>query len=127
MVQGKGVGFAPAGRRVRPNLRVDRRPYLIENPVGTLSTYWRAPDHKFDPCEYAGYLEEPGAEADTKRTCLWTGGGFRMPPPRPVPPSLGSKTLSYGPGPDGKNFRAATPGGFARAVFLANAQPLSVK
>ena len=95
-------------------------PYLIENPVGTLSTYWRQPDFKFDPCEYAGYLEDPSGEAYTKKTCLWTGGGFRMPPKRPVPPSLGSKTLTYGPGPNRKNLRSATPGGFARAVFLAN-------
>ena len=56
-----------------------RAPYLIENPVSTISTYWRKPDFTFDPCDYAGY---PGGENDlyTKKTCLWTGGGFIMPP-----------------------------------------------
>lgn len=46
-------------------------PYMIENPVGTLSTYWRKPDHSFDPCDYGGW--EPG-DNYTKKTCLWTGG-----------------------------------------------------
>jgi len=26
--------------------------YLIENPVSTVSTYWRKPDYTFDPCDY---------------------------------------------------------------------------
>ncbi len=48
-------------------------PYGIENPVSTISSYWRKPDYSFDPCDYAGY---PGGETDTytKKTCLWTGG-----------------------------------------------------
>lgn len=64
-------------------------PWMLENPVSTLSTYWRKPDHLFDPCEYGGYLIPPG-DAYTKRTCLWVGGGFTMPPKRPVQPTLGS-------------------------------------
>jgi site-specific DNA-cytosine methylase len=55
-------------------------PYMIENPVGALSTHWRKPDYQFDPNEYGGYLDPPG-DAYTKQTCLWTGHGFRMPPP----------------------------------------------
>jgi hypothetical protein len=27
-------------------------PYLIENPVSTVSKYWRKPDYSFDPCDY---------------------------------------------------------------------------
>ncbi|MHB1065706.1 MAG: hypothetical protein ACYC1Z_14665, partial [Georgenia sp.] len=27
-------------------------PWMIENPVGRLSTLWRKPDHLFDPCDY---------------------------------------------------------------------------
>lgn len=42
-------------------------PWMLENPVGTLSTYWRKPDHLFDPCDYG--------DPWTKKTCLWTGGG----------------------------------------------------
>jgi hypothetical protein len=29
--------------------------YLIENPVSTISTYWRKPDHTFDPYSYTAY------------------------------------------------------------------------
>lgn len=50
-------------------------PWMLENPIGSLSTYWRKPDAQFDPCDYGGYLEPPGDEY-TKRTCLWTGGGL---------------------------------------------------
>jgi hypothetical protein len=42
-------------------------PYLIENPVSTISTYWRKPDHRFDPCDYGGYLDPPG-DRYTKKT-----------------------------------------------------------
>jgi hypothetical protein len=49
-------------------------PYCLENPVSSLSTYWRKPDYKFDPWEFARYAPEPDADAYTKRTCLWTGG-----------------------------------------------------
>jgi len=51
-------------------------PYLIENPVSTISTYWRKPDHNFHPWHYTGF--EP-ADNYTKQTCLWVGGGFVMP------------------------------------------------
>lgn len=95
-------------------------PYMIENPVSTLSTYWRQPDHSFDPCEYAGYLDEPEQEAYTKKTCLWTGGGFIMPEPRPVFPVLGSLMHRTPPSPERQNIRAITPNGFAKAVYLAN-------
>jgi hypothetical protein len=94
-------------------------PYLIENPSGTLSTYWRKPDHSFDPHEYGGYLPN-GGDAYTKRTCLWTGGGFRMPPRKPVEPVDGSKMHRLGPSPERANLRSVTPEGFARAVFAAN-------
>jgi hypothetical protein len=95
-------------------------PYMIENPVSTLSTYWREPDHHFDPCDYAGYLPDPSTDAYTKRTNLWTGGGFVMPEKRPVEPVLGSKMHKMAPGPDRANKRSATPAGFAQAVFEAN-------
>lgn len=96
-------------------------PYLVENPVSTISTYWRKPDHSFDPCDYAGYADDPAAEAYTKRTCLWTGGGFVMPTPSAVVPVLGSRMHRLPPSPTRANERSATPQGFARAVFLANA------
>jgi hypothetical protein len=95
-------------------------PFLIENPVSTLSTYWRKPDYKFDPCDYAGYLDDPAPEAYTKKTCLWVGGGFRMPAKKRVEPVLGSKTHLLGPSEERANLRSVTPAGFARAVFEAN-------
>jgi hypothetical protein len=51
-------------------------PWMIENPVGRLSTCWRKPDYAFDPCDFGGYLD-PAGDAYTKRTCLWTGRRFR--------------------------------------------------
>lgn len=120
-------------------------PYLIENPRSVLSTLWRKPDHSFDPCEFGGYLPEDDQhprwpdyiaprDAYTKRTFLWTGGGFVMPGRLPVEPvtvevtradgrvtkssvqwgKLGGKSAKT------KNIRSATPRGFARAVFMAN-------
>lgn len=96
-------------------------PYMIENPVGTLSTYWRKPDYTFHPVDYAGY----GSKADeyTKKTCLWTGNGFVMPPTKPGQPTLGSLMHRLPPSKDRGDLRSATPHGFARAVFLANAHP----
>lgn len=86
--------------------------WLLENPVSTLSTYWRKPDHTFDPCDYG--------DGWTKKTCLWTGGGFVMPPKRRVPVTDPGKIHRMAPGPDRANLRSLTPPGFARAVYEAN-------
>jgi len=94
-------------------------PYMIENPIGTLSTYWRKPDYIFNPCDYGGYLYPPG-DHYTKKTCLWTGNGFVMPDKRPVQPLLGSKMHRMPPSIDRSNLRSVTPMGFARAVYEAN-------
>lgn len=94
-------------------------PYIIENPVSTISTYWRKPDHTFHPWYYTGL--EP-LDSYTKKTCLWTGGGFVMPDPCPLPGITPDDRIHKAvPGPDRANFRSATPMGFARAVFNANA------
>ena len=100
-------------------------PYFIENPVSTVSTYWRPPDFRFDPCDYAGYLppDRQLAEAYTKRTCLWTGGGFVLPEHKAVVPFLGSKMHNLPDSKNRANLRSATPAGFARAVFEANRHP----
>lgn len=95
-------------------------PYLIENPVSTISTYWRKPDHTFSPHQYTGH--EP-ADNYTKKTCLWVGGGFVMPPPFQAD-GMGEpddRIHKAPPGPDRHNFRSATPAGFAIATYLANA------
>jgi hypothetical protein len=87
-------------------------PYIIENPVSTVSTYWREPDYYFDPCDYG--------DPYTKKTCLWAGGGFVMPTENRVEPTQGSKMHLMPPGPDRADKRSETPMGFSRAVFAAN-------
>ena len=95
-----------------------KTPYYIENPVSTISTYWRKPDYMYHPWQYSGL--EP-ADCYKKRTCLWTGGWFIMPEPDCDPDCQPDDRIhKAAPGPDRKNFRSATPAGFARAVFEAN-------
>ena len=109
------IGLVEACRRI---CEWTGAPYMVENPVSTLSTYWRKPDHTFDPCDFGGYLPG-GGDAYTKKTCLWVGNGFRMPPPRRVDPVEGSRMHLMPPGPDRADARSETPMGFARAVFEA--------
>jgi hypothetical protein len=94
-------------------------PYMIENPVSTVSSYWRKPDFAFDPCDYGGYRTPPG-DAYTKRTCLWIGNGFVMPRTKRVTPSEGSRMHLLGPATNRGAKRSVTPKGFAQAVFEAN-------
>lgn len=94
-------------------------PYMIENPVSTVSTYWRKPDHYFHPYEFTGWNPKDNY---TKKTCLWTGNGFVMPEPKQAEylDKPDDRIHKAPPGPDRANFRSATPMGFARAVFAAN-------
>jgi hypothetical protein len=92
-------------------------PYMIENPVSTVSTYWRKPDYIFHPWQYGDNY--------TKKTCLWTGNGFVMPEPTVTerPADVDTKRIHYAsPGDERANFRSETPMGFARAVYEANAK-----
>lgn len=106
-------------------------PWMVENPVGKLSSEWRRPDSYFNPFEYGGYMsgfEEsfhprmPAMDAYTKKTCLWYGNGFSMPERRPVShigkfwgwAYLGGKSERT------KQLRSLTPRGFARAVYESN-------
>ncbi len=94
--------------------------WMIENPMGQLSTYWRAPDFTFDPYEFAGYCDDPTEDGYTKRTCLWVGNGFQVPRKRPWEAEKGSKMHLMAPSPERADLRSVTPRGFARAVFEAN-------
>jgi hypothetical protein len=96
-----------------------RAPYLLENPVSTISTYWRKPDYIFDPCDYGGYLD-PIGDGYTKRTCLWIGNGFVMPKRRRVFPREGSRMHRLPSCKERAELRSVTPRGFAKAVFEAN-------
>lgn len=94
-------------------------PYMIENPVSTISTYWRKPDHVFHPHHYTAYSPEDNY---TKTTCIWTGNGFVMPEPHKnlLLPDPDDRIHKAPPGKDRKNFRSATPEGFSMAVYEAN-------
>lgn len=100
-------------------------PWFAENPVSQISSLWRKPDYSFNPHDFTGHCAEDNY---TKKTCLWTGGGFVM------PESFRDETLGVpddrihkaAPGAERANFRSATPKGFAKAVFLANAPHLKV-
>lgn len=106
--------------------------WMVENPVGKMSTEWRKPDYYFDPHEYGAHLNPdegsfhpkmPPCDGYTKKTCIWGGGGFVMPEKKPGPINIGLfwgwKWLG-GDSPKTKQLRSLTPRGFARAVFLAN-------
>lgn len=101
-------------------------PWMLENPVGTLATYWRKADHTFHPHDFTAF--ELG-DNYTKKTLLWTGGGFVMPASAAA---LGlsepdDRIHKKSPSDDRSDFRSATPMGFARAVFRANAPSSDVR
>lgn len=117
MFQAKAVAIAEQCRTIGA---ISGAPYLVENPVSVLSRVFGPADHWFHPADYTAL--EP-ADNYTKRTQLWTGNGFIMPAPQ-RDPSLGEpddRIHKAPPGPERGNFRSATPMGFARAVFAANA------
>lgn len=94
-------------------------PYQIENPVSTISTYWRKPDYIFHPWYFSGLEAEDNY---TKTTCLWAGHGFVMPSPYPdlFAGAPDNRIHTMPPGPERANKRSATPLGYARAVYAAN-------
>lgn len=110
----EAIGLVAACKRL---CEASSAPWMLENPVGTLSTYWRTPDYTFQPWQYG--------DAYTKKTCLWTGNGFAMPEPwiAHKPADVKASIHLMPPSPDRADKRSVTPAGFARAVFEAN-EPL---
>lgn len=114
--QAKAVAVAEQCRTIG---RLSGAPWFVENPVSILSSVFGKPDHIFNPHDYTAF--EAG-DNYTKKTCLWTGGGFVMPEPL-RDTTLGEpddRIHKAPPGPERANFRSATPMGFARAVFDSN-------
>lgn len=112
-----------------------KTPYMIENPVGRLSYYFGKPQHVFDPYEFGGYLPTddkhprwpnhiPPRDAYPKRTCIWSGYGFKFPERKPVPMDLAREANRQsklgGKSEKTKEIRSETPRGFAVAVYEAN-------
>lgn len=93
-------------------------PYMMENPVGRLSTHRRKWDFKFQPWEYGDLW--------FKETCLWVGGGFVMPPKKndTAPAGTVEKIWKMAPSDDRADMRSETPPNFARAVFDSNSNIL---
>jgi len=107
-------------------------PWMVENPVGKLSTEWRKPDHYFDPFQFGGYLSGfenqfhprmPLHDGYTKKTAIWCGNGFIFPDEKEGPINIGLfwgwKYLG-GDSERTKQLRSLTPRGFAKAVYEAN-------
>jgi hypothetical protein len=97
---------------------VSGAPWFVENPVSVLSSLWGPPDFTFQPWQYTGW---ESADNYNKKTCLWAGGGFTLPPERidTTLPEPDDRIHKAPPGPERANFRSATPMGFSRAVFAA--------
>lgn len=89
-------------------------PWMLENPISTLSSYWRKPDYQFQPWHYG--------TPESKKTCLWTGNGFVMPPREVMEPPAGLKQSVWKMPPSANrgDLRSVTCDSFARAVFHAN-------
>lgn len=96
-------------------------PYMLENPVGVLASmpHIGKPDYYFHPSDYT---EFELSDNYTKKTCIWAGGGFIMPPPcRAIGlPTPDDRIHKAPPGADRAAIRSKTPAGFARAVFASN-------
>lgn len=108
-------------------------PYVVENPVGALSTLWRKPDVWTHPYEWSGYCPPgehpeapelyPSEDRYCKKTGLWYGNGFKLPVTIPVEPEdrsnpgwakLGGKSART------KYLRSLTPRGLAEAFYCGN-------
>lgn len=98
-------------------------PYFIENPVSTISTYWRKPDYTFHPWHFSRWCED---DTYNKTTCLWTGGGFVM-PDKAILPDIepDDRIFRLPPSDDRADLRSATPMGLSRAVKDANCPRLA--
>lgn len=119
--------------------------YMVENPVGALSTLWRKPDVIWNPNDFGGLLPDDDEhptwpkyiaprDAYTKKTGAWIGGGFTFPRKRSVKPEIleretksgriirGSRQFMYlgGNSAKTKEIRNLTPRGAALAFCLAN-------
>lgn len=99
-------------------------PGFLENPVGILSSipHIGKPRHYFHPSDYTGWCTE---DHYTKKTCIWPVNDFAMPEPFVAPQFVGIKPDNRihfaSPSDDRGDIRSATPLGFSRAVFHANA------
>lgn len=96
-------------------------PYMMENSVGVLSSipHIGKPDHYFDPSDFTRWCADDNY---TKKTCVWGGNGFEM-PPEAKDETLGppdDRIHKATPGDDRADFRSKSPRGFFRAMHAVN-------
>lgn len=91
--------------------------WMLENPVGVLSSYWRKPDYLFQPWNYG--------DLESKKTCVWTGNGFVMPEFEFAvkPEGVKESVWKMGPSEDRGRKRSVISQVFANRVFEANKVP----
>lgn len=99
-------------------------PWCQEQPVTMLSSipHIGKPDHYFHPWYYTAFER---SDHYTKKTCIWGGNGFVM-PPKAIDPCWDcvqpdNRIHFASPTDDRGDVRSAAPMGWARAVFKANA------
>lgn len=147
-----GAAHFERKRTENPNFQVDAVraaklaskfacPYVVENPISVLASLWRKPDMYFDPIDFSGYVEGehpefphiiPARDAYFKRTCLWSGNGFKLPVLRRAEGLDGCERQQFhghlklgGKSARTKYIRSLTPRGLARAIYEANAGELA--
>lgn len=98
-------------------------PWGFENPVSVFSGIFGKPDYTFHPFWFTGHSP---SDNYTKKTCIWCGNGFVMPDKfqADITASPDDRIHKCPPSDDRANIRSATPAGFAKAVYLANAPHL---
>ena len=115
----KGLQLVDASYRIAYATKAEV--FALENPVGKLIKWLGNPLLRFQPHHYAGWADDPGSEAYTKRTVLY--GWFNNQLERKdVEPVDGSKLWRQygGKSERTKEMRSITPQGFSRAFYHAN-------
>lgn len=98
--------------------------WFVENPVTSMASHWRKPDHYFSPEDYTAICADDNY---TKKTSLWASDNFVMPPAQKLEglPPPDDRIHKAPPGANRAAFRSAFPVGFSTAVCQSNFGPVS--
>jgi hypothetical protein len=98
--------------------------WQLENPMSrihTLNPWLGKPVLKFNPCDYAGFSDNPESDRYNKATWIW--GKFNIPDKKRIEPIYKENPgwkLYGGKSERTKELRSITPKGFCRAFYEAN-------
>jgi len=81
--------------------------WVIENPVGIMSTHYRKPDQIIQPWQFG--------HGETKATCLWLNGLPKLEPTNIVD-GREARIHKMGPSPERSKMRSKTYSGIAEAM-----------